>query len=143
VQNRYFVQFFSTNFIIEQNWWLFCRALLHLKVNYVFRIPKFWVLIVPPIQIPNIECYFELLSVQYDESIHAPDERFLNKFQNFKTPSNEYLTNFKLSPKTPRAYFSINSYALGLLVLGVANKRVSRRFHHMTDGNFLLYQTCF
>jgi hypothetical protein len=30
---------FSTNFIIKQNWWHFYRALLHLKVNYVFRIP--------------------------------------------------------------------------------------------------------
>jgi hypothetical protein len=28
-------------------------ALLHLKDNYVFRIPKFWVLRVPPIQIPT------------------------------------------------------------------------------------------
>jgi hypothetical protein len=25
------------------------------------------------LQIPNFEWYFELLSVQYDESIHAPD----------------------------------------------------------------------
>jgi hypothetical protein len=53
VQNHCFVQFFSTNFTIEQNWWHFCRALLHLKDNYVFRIPKFWVLSVPPIKIPT------------------------------------------------------------------------------------------
>jgi hypothetical protein len=32
-QNHYFVQFFSTNFIIEQNWWHFCSALLHFKDN--------------------------------------------------------------------------------------------------------------
>jgi hypothetical protein len=53
VQNHYFVQFLSTNFTIEQNWWHFCRALMHLKDNYVFRIPKCWVLRVPPIQIPT------------------------------------------------------------------------------------------
>jgi hypothetical protein len=53
VQNHYFVQFLSTNFTMEQNWWHFCRALLHLKDNYVFRIPKFRVLRVPPIQIPT------------------------------------------------------------------------------------------
>jgi hypothetical protein len=48
-----FCSVFSTNLTMEQNWWHFCKALLHLKVNYVFRIPKFWVLRVPPIQIPT------------------------------------------------------------------------------------------
>jgi hypothetical protein len=46
-----FCSVFSTNFTMEQNWWHFSRALLHLKDNYVSRIPKFWVLKVPPIQI--------------------------------------------------------------------------------------------
>jgi hypothetical protein len=32
-QNHYFVQFCSTNFIIEQNWWHFCSAFLHFKDN--------------------------------------------------------------------------------------------------------------
>jgi hypothetical protein len=92
VQNHYFVQFLSTNCTIEQNWWLFCRALLHLKDNYLFRIPKFWVLRVHAnsdsewenekfeickfkglLKIPNFECYFELLSVQFTRPTSASD----------------------------------------------------------------------
>jgi hypothetical protein len=48
-----FCSVFSTNFTMEQNWWHFCRAILHLKDNYVFKIQKFGVLRVPPIQIPT------------------------------------------------------------------------------------------
>jgi hypothetical protein len=39
-----FVQFYSTNFTIEQNWWHFCSAILYLKDNYEVRISKFGVL---------------------------------------------------------------------------------------------------
>jgi hypothetical protein len=52
-QNQYFIQFCSTNFIIEQNWWHFCSTILYLKDNLVLEITKLWVLRVPPTQIPT------------------------------------------------------------------------------------------
>jgi hypothetical protein len=89
------------------------------------------------LQIPNFECYFEFLSVQYDESIHAPDLRI--RFLTLSPPSvahselrvhNQpiftYLTRWKiLSPRILDVCILVYSFDPGIGLWPVPDSKES------------------
>jgi hypothetical protein len=65
-------KFCYANFILELIWRYHCWLIWGPKTKLQtpnFEFSKFKGLL----QIPNFECYFEFISVQYDQSIYAPD----------------------------------------------------------------------
>jgi hypothetical protein len=97
--NQCFIKFCSTNFKIEQNWLHFYSPILYKKDNGVLGIQKFWVLRVPPIQIPTQNGEIKALFNKFHRTINLM-ALLLTILGSWNKETNSKLKNIKGSPHT-------------------------------------------
>jgi hypothetical protein len=89
-KNCYFIKFCSASVTIEQIWSHFYLTILYSKDNGILRILEFWVLRVPPIQIPTQNGEMKVLFHKFHRRINLVVLLFSNSGSRNKTTHLEF-----------------------------------------------------